>query len=205
MREVWKDISGYEGIYQASSYGRIKSLGGHRSNGYYKKEKIMKFYKTYNGYYRVGLSKNGESKGLFVHRIIATTFIPNPNSLRDVNHKDENKINNNIENLEWLSHQDNINYGSRKRRMMSNKEWQRKTMQETSIPVYSVSPDGKIEHWYSQHEAARQLGLQQSCISGCLRGKQKTTGGYKFFKDEDKDKTFIIQMSSKRACESSKK
>lgn len=107
MTEVWKDIPGYEGVYQVSDKGRIKSLQ-RRVWNYTKPEKILKPHHKPNGYRQVGLRKEGcEAKHAYVHRIVAQAFLPNPDGLPEVNHKDFNKGNNSVENLEWVSDQDN--------------------------------------------------------------------------------------------------
>ena len=104
--EEWKDIKGYEGIYQISNKGRVKSLGNNKT----KKEKILRPRKI-NGYFSVRLCKKGEKPKEFnIHRLVAEHFIPNPDNLPVVNHKDENKLNNNVENLEWCTVAYNVNY-----------------------------------------------------------------------------------------------
>ena len=115
--EIWKDIKNYEGIYQINNFGKIKSAykKGNNCNN-----KILKVSYTYNGYERVGLSKNNKTKKYLVHRLVAETFIPNPNNYPCINHKDENKQNNNINNLEWCTRSYNINYGNRNNNL--NKE-----------------------------------------------------------------------------------
>ena len=120
MSEIWKDIEGYEGIYQVSNIGRIKSFDRMVSNKgkpYIIKGKIMAQYvrrsknlKQGDGYFAVGLRKEKKQKGYFVHRIIALAFIPNPLNKPTVNHKDGNKLNNNINNLEWATHQENTKH-----------------------------------------------------------------------------------------------
>lgn len=112
--EIWKDISGYEGIYQVSSLGRIRSLDRtilDKNNVEYKaKGKIRKISCTGKGYQDIQLSKEGRSKMFFIHRLVAETFLDNPESLPIVNHIDGNKSNNHIGNLEWVSNSDNINH-----------------------------------------------------------------------------------------------
>ena len=92
--EIWCPIKGYENIYEVSDKGRVKSLK-------FGKERILKLGITTDGYLMVKLLKNGEKKNLLVHRLVAQTFIPNPDNLPEVNHKDENKENNSVQNLEW--------------------------------------------------------------------------------------------------------
>ena len=92
MTEIWKDIDGYEGLYQVSNLGRVKSL-------HHNKEKILKGSYANKGYHLISLSKEGTQKRYLVHRLVATAFIPNPYKLECVNHKDENPRNNNVNNL----------------------------------------------------------------------------------------------------------
>lgn len=118
MKEIWKDIPDYEGLYQASNLGNVKVLdrvvnsGIKNNKTVIRKGKLLK--KRINqGYYEVALSKNNKKRFLKVHRLIAITFIPNLNNLPSVNHKDENKLNNNVNNLEWCTIKYNCNYGNR--------------------------------------------------------------------------------------------
>lgn len=110
MEEIWKDIEGYEGLYQISNLGRIKSLGN-KSN--HKNEKIISISsKSFSGYWVIGLCKNGKRKGYIVHRLVAKAFIPNPNNYPQINHKDENKLNNWVDNLEWCTQSYNAKYNN---------------------------------------------------------------------------------------------
>lgn len=104
--EEWKDIKGYEGKYQISNRGRVKSLGNNKT----RKEKILRPGKR-NNYLFINLYKNGKSKKYNIHRLVAEHFLPNPDNLPVINHKDENKLNNNVENLEWCTQEYNMNYG----------------------------------------------------------------------------------------------
>ena len=109
--EIWKDIKDYEGLYQVSNLGRIKSLvcwaGNKYSKKYIKKEKILKFKPKKNGYFVVTLRHKNIIKYKTIHRIVAETFLPNPNNYPVVNHIDGNKINNNVSNLEWCTYKHN--------------------------------------------------------------------------------------------------
>lgn len=123
MVEIWKDIKGYEGLYQVSTCGRIKSLARmvpfsniHTSGYRQLKEKILKGGITKDGYNVVTLRKDNIGKIYSIHRLVAETFIPNPNNLPEVNHKDENKVNNHVDNLEWCTHQYNSTCGTIKSR-----------------------------------------------------------------------------------------
>lgn len=119
MKEVWKDIPNYEGLYQASNYGKIKSFDKVvRTLNQYGKEstRIIKgkiLIPSGKKYLKVALFKNNKRKYYSVHRLIAITFIPNPNKLPQVNHIDENKHNNKVDNLEWCTSKYNCNYGNR--------------------------------------------------------------------------------------------
>lgn len=106
IKEIWKPISGFEGLYEVSNLGRIKSI-------IFKKHKIMKPQKNNCGYLIAHLRKNNRLYQLLVHRIVAKTFIANPDNLPEVNHLDESKTNNAAANLEWCTHAYNINYGTR--------------------------------------------------------------------------------------------
>src|SRR5699024_6100473 len=112
--EIWKDINGYEGIYQVSSLGRVRSLDRtllNKNNIEYKvKGKIRKISCTGKGYQKIQLSKEGNSKNFSIHRLVAQAFIPNPENLPIVNHIDGNKTNNHIGNLEWVSSNENMNH-----------------------------------------------------------------------------------------------
>lgn len=108
MEEIWKDIKGYEGLYQISNFGNIKSLVGWNGNKYikkyYKREKILKKSFSTTGYLKIGLKKDGKFKNYKVHRLVAEAFIPNPCNYPIINHINGNKIDNRIENLEWCTY-----------------------------------------------------------------------------------------------------
>ena len=106
MNEIWKYIDGYEGLYKVSNLGRVKSLNYRRSG----KERMLKPGNTGDGYLFVILYKNGKIKYFTIHRLVANAFLENPDHKSDVNHKDENKTNNRVDNLEWVTRKENINY-----------------------------------------------------------------------------------------------
>lgn len=111
-KEIWKDIKGYEGLYQISNLGNVKSLPKYAGKSK-RKERLITAHPDKDGYLRVHLCKNGIMSYKGVHKLIAEAFIPNINNYNQVNHKDENKTNNCIDNLEWCDCKYNINYGTR--------------------------------------------------------------------------------------------
>lgn len=161
MEFLQKDIVGYEGLYQITSDGKVWSL------------KNCKFLKPLlsgpkgKEYYYVCLSKNGVKKNHKIHRLVAEAFIPNPNNLPIVNHKDENKENNRIDNLEWVTSKENCNYGTRNFR----------SSMKRNIPVECIET-GII--YKSFHEASKKTGTEIACISMCCTGyrNRQTAGGY---------------------------
>ena len=171
--EIWEDIEGYEGIYQVSSLGKVKSLNFNHT----KKEKILKLMSDRYGYLRVDLCKEGKRKTYKVHRLVAQAFIPNPENKPEVNHKDEDKTNNKVENLEWMTCKENINYGTRTERSGKSQTNDKKR----SKPIYgiNVKTNEKIE-FPSTREAQRN-GFNHSHIVNCLKGRLKTHKGYKWF------------------------
>ena len=166
MDEIWRDIEGYEGLYQISNKGHVKSL-------YKSSERILKSYDNGKGYLKVHLFKNTAFQSIYIHRLVAETFIPNLENKPEVNHKDENKLNNCVENLEWMTTKENSNYGTRNERIS------RKILQ------YSKSGDF-IREWSGAHGVERVLGIDNSSITKCCKGKRKSSGGFVWkYKEED--------------------
>ena len=118
MEEQWRDISGYEGLYQVSNLGQVKSMD-YRHTG---KEKVISSQTQKNGYLHVSLWKDRTKRFFYIHRLVADAFIPNPDNLPEVNHKDECLSNNSVDNLEWCTSIYNANYGTRNSRMSNSKK-----------------------------------------------------------------------------------
>jgi hypothetical protein len=123
MKEVWKDVEGYEGLYQVSNLGRVKSLPKMIGRGvqYHVGERIITPHKAPNGYLRLHLDKNGKRAFFSVHRLVAKAFVANPHNYPHVNHKNEVKNDNVASNLEWCTPKYNSNYGTRKSRISQSK------------------------------------------------------------------------------------
>ena len=167
MKEIWKDIKDYEGLYQASNLGRVKRITTGR---------VLKPLKHANGYLMVKLSKNSIVYTKTVHRLVAEAFIPNPEHKSEINHIDENKTNNNVSNLEWMTRKENINHGTRTERVSKS----------NSIPIIATNiKTGGSKEFYGARECARQLGLTHGNITSALKGRYKQSGGYTFkYKEE---------------------
>ena len=167
IKEIWKDKKDYEGHYQVSNCGRVKSIK-------FGKERILKLRtdkKT--GYLHVVLCKDGKAKAFTVHRLVAESFLPNPHNYPCVNHKDENKQNNNVSNLEWCSVQYNNTYGTRIERVA-----EKKTNGKQSKPVLQYTLDGQfVREWESTAECGRN-GFNQGNVVACCQGKLKKYKGF---------------------------
>ena len=174
IKETWKDIKGYEGLYQVSNIGRVKSLEREtfRKDGKKLplKERILKLRPNKDGYLRVQLCNgSGKTKNFFVHRLVCEAFHENPKNKPCVNHINEDKSDNRACNLEWCTHKENNNHGTHNARAAKTK----------SKPVGQYTTDGKlIKIWQSTNEVERQLGFSHSYISATARGKHKLAYGY---------------------------
>lgn len=181
--EIWKDIKGYEGLYQVSNLGKVKRLVGKGC----KKERIIKP-NLVRGYCQVRLSKDGTVKPLYLHRIILETFNPIEGMDKlDCNHRDENKENNCLNNLEWLSHKENLNYGTRNERAVS----------ALSKAVRCI--DDK-NFFSSVKEASRQTRISNGNISQCCNGKRKSAGGKRWCFEEDYQKMLVAELLEIAFC-----
>lgn len=178
-QEQWKDINGYEGIYQVSSLGRVKSLARtvYRPNprngepmACPQPERILAQFDHSAGY----LSTHIARKQKTVHRLVAMAFVPGYREGLVVNHKDENRHNNRADNLEWVSQYDNIHYGTGIDRMKTTKR-------ETARTIEQIDSSGNVVGRYkSSIEASAATGIGRSAISNTLAGYSQTAGGFRW-------------------------
>jgi hypothetical protein len=159
--EVWKDIDGTFGGYKVSNLGRI---AGHNGN-------VLALRSDRDGYLRASIHFEGKSSPQLVHRLVAKAFIPNPNRLPQINHKDEVKTNNCVENLEWCDQAYNNRYGSLQKRAAERRR--------KPVDVYNKSGE-YVTTFSSLGEAAKHFGVDKTSVSACCRGRQISAGGHKF-------------------------
>ena len=174
-KEYWRPILNYEGLYEVSNFGRVKSFDTYRKgkNGSIRicRGRILKPYTNKDGYLCVVLSKNNKHKTYKVHRLVAEAFLPNPDNLPQVNHRDENKQNNNVENLEFCDCKYNINFGT---------AIARRAIKQLK-PILQYTLDGEfVREWASAKQAEREGGFRSECICMCCKGKIKTHKGFIF-------------------------
>lgn len=170
IKEAWKDIEGFEGCYQVSNLGRVKSLSRivRSGNGYKTTKELIKIPYKKLGYLRTALRKNRKSNDCAVHRLVAIAFIPNPNNLPEVNHKDENPSNNCVENLEWCTSKYNSNYGTRIQRRV----------EKIKKIVYQYDKELNFIKMYNGAIDATLDGYNDGHIISCCKGNRKTHKGY---------------------------
>lgn len=180
--EIWKPVLGYEGLYEVSNTGKIRSLFR------YKKE--LKQGNTGSGYKHVQLFKNKKAKWKLVHRIVAEAFCEKIEGCNIVNHKDENPLNNNANNLEWCTAQYNNTYGTRLKKMVINTDYSKRKINNAnqikacSKPILQYTKNGEfIKKWVSASACARETGISSSCIRRVCLNERKTAGGF-IFKEE---------------------
>lgn len=183
MNEVWRDVAGYEGLYEVSSLGHVRSLDRIGSNGRHLKEKKLKPRKNSRGYLYVNLYRKGKGKTMIIHRLVSKAFISNPYNYPEINHKNEIKTDNRVKNLEWCNRKYNNNYGHH-----NEKVAKALTNGPCSKPVLQLTLDGSlIKRWPSIMECDR-CGFYQQCITDCCNGKRYTHKGYRwqYVKEEGK-------------------
>ena len=172
--EEWRDVVGYEGRYQISSMGRVKSLArtfiGKGGGEHLVKERVLKPCDNGRGYLYIGLSDGtGEHKRHYIHRLVGEAFLPRAEGKDAINHKDEDKTNNNVWNLEWVSDKENCNFGTRNERIAK----------ANSKPVAQCTKEGElVKTWSSLTEIGKQTGFSIGNISQVTNGKHKQAYGF---------------------------
>lgn len=175
MEEIWKDVVGYEGLYQVSNIGRVKSLDmilpyerHNKKATRIRRGKLLTFSKTNSGYLRVIMANNGIHKLILVHRLVAQAFIPNQLNKREVNHINGNKTDNRVENLEWVSSSENKIHAFKNKLYKSEK------------PIYQIKNGKIINKFESGMDIKRKLGLSPQNIGKVCLGKRKSAYGYQW-------------------------
>lgn len=174
--EIWKDIKGYEGLYQISNTGKVKSLtryiNSKSGRKFLIKEKTRKTTTTTAGYEYVVLAKKGKNKTLLIHRLVAENFIPNPNNYSCVNHIDENKSNNNVLNLEWCNYEYNNTYKNIHLRRNNNNITRR-------VIQYDLDMN-EIKRWNTITDASKEFNTNIANIIKCCKGERNHCCGFKW-------------------------
>lgn len=204
--EIWKDIQGYEGLYAVSNMGHVRSFAD--TNPINRRNRILKpAFDGKGNYLFVGLHKDGKVKQVYIHRLVAIAFIPNPDNLPQVNHKDECKTNNRADNLEWCTRSYNSRYGHGRERMIESRRRNNDTKElaekikktkllrgtrdaEKAVLQFSMSGEF-IKRWRSATEAERKLGFCRTNIAKCCKGLYWQANGY-IWKYEADHKTYNL-------------
>lgn len=189
--EIWKDIPDYEGLYQVSNLGRVKSLERNITpkndrKSYIVPERIRKPNKDKDGYLRIGLSKNSNKVYFFVHRLVALAFLENPENLPIVNHKNEIKADNRVENLEFCTAHYNTTYndihikkGEKISKANKGKPKSEEHKKKLGVVILQYTLNGEfIKEWQSTRQPEKELNISSGNICKCCKGKLKTCGGY---------------------------
>ena len=158
MIEIWRDIKGYEGLYQVSNCGRVRSS--------YKGGRILKPNLSFYGYWRVQLWRGGKGRSIYVHRLVAQAFIPNPDGKPQINHINGIKTDNRVENLEWCTNMENQLHAS-------------KTDLKSTVKILQLDRNGNvIKEWPSMVQAAQSVGVSKESIFACCNGLSKTSKNF---------------------------
>lgn len=210
MQELWKDVVGYEGYYQVSNLGRVKQLCVHTNlcgKSYTRKERIKK-QSIRNGYLCVGLTKDGKHRTFLVHRLVADAFVENskPDVYDCVNHKDENKQNNCVDNLEWCDRNYNDNYGTRNQRLSKlSADWSAKHLQELRDRSKQAWLDGRNSGFAGhKHSDATKQKISDSLKEGYKSGRLSPSmlGVHRYGKDAPRYGAVLSDETKRKISES---
>lgn len=190
MKEIWKDINGYEGIYQVSNLGKVKSISrevkhkglfGNKEICHIKEKILSQNTDGKRGYLKVSLIKNGKTKHYFVHRLVAMAFIENTHNKEQVNHINGIKTDNTVKNLEWCTNKENLQHSWKKGLRSIDKSYYKGKEHHNSLGVKQYDKQGIfIKEWYCINDAMKSLNKRGSGISRCCKGQNKTAYGYKW-------------------------
>ena len=186
MEEIWQPIPEYEGHYEASNYGNVRSIPKRinqksRGGNWYSREypgMVLAKSILNNGYEAVGLSKSGRMTGKLVHRLVLSAFEPNTENKRTVNHKNGIRNDNNIGNLEWATTSENISHSYRELGRRAPMQGMTGIAHHASKPVIQKNQDGSIARQWDAAMDAVRCGFDSSCISRCCNGASKSHKGY---------------------------
>lgn len=179
MKEVWKDIEGYEGLYQVSNLGQVRSFP--RQGTRTKQIHILKPMFNHKGYLQVNLMKKGKMSSRRIHRLVAKAFIPNKERKEQVNHINGVKTDNRVENLEWCTNQENMTHSWKTGLRTKEKTYYHGKNHFRSVSVEQYTLQGNyIKKWYCVKDIERELGFDNRNICACCRGKKPTAYGYKW-------------------------
>lgn len=183
--EIWRDVVGYEGMYKVSNKGRVASL---RKGDF----RLLHPHITKFGYCRVVLKTRPTCKMVFVHRLVAESFIPNPNALEFINHKDENGTNNLVENLEWCTTRYNNTYGTALQRAHETR-----VRNGVAHVIIAYDLNGTpLARYESIRRAARAVGCSDGTMEWCVNGRQLTSNGMIYLRETDSIEGRIAEINS---------
>ena len=186
MIEEWRSVAGYEGIYEVSNLGNVRSLDRLNGRGFRIKGQNMKPVTNQKGYLRVGLSLNNVQSLKSIHRLVAQAFIPNPDNKPQVNHIDENKQNNHVDNLEWVTNRENALHGTKIARNSANTNYRKKVAntdysligekQAKPVTATNIKSGEKIK--FKSMQEAHRHGFHPSAICRCCKGQLQQYKGF---------------------------
>ena len=184
--EEWKDVKGYEGFYQVSNLGNVRSITRvikREGSDYTIKGRVLRLHLDKHGYYNANLTKDKVHRTVKVHRLVANAFIENPSNKPEVNHKDCNPKNNSVDNLEWCTHYENMEWMHRQGRAKRTDEWLEhlhESQRKTYKSVVARHIETGVVLRFDKLNEVRKLGFQPSCVCQCCQGKRKQHKGWEF-------------------------
>ena len=192
MKEIWKDIEGYEGLYQVSNFGKVRSLDRYNSKGCWIKGCILEPTNC-KGYLQIVLFLNGKKSYYYIHRIVAEAFLPNPDNKPEIDHINTDKTDNTVwlnedgsvnydkTNLRWVTHTENMNNPLTRKKQSTRFKGKIGHNTPASKIIAQLDKNGKLlKVWLCAMDAVRQEGYTQEHISSCCKGTLKTHKGYKW-------------------------